>query len=88
MKPYRIKHVPSGLYYKPGADSNLSRTGKIYPTNNNGVRSSYNGVVHISMRKSSPLIKKLGMYEWKEETYRYNQVYCKIPQSDFTKEEL
>ena len=35
MKAYRIKHVPSGLYYRPAAGgyrkkSNLSTHGKIY----------------------------------------------------------
>lgn len=36
MKPYRIKHKPTGLYYKPLArGTNLSKQGKIYVTSNN-----------------------------------------------------
>lgn len=37
MKPYRIKHIQSGLYYKPSTSSknNLSENGKIYTTKRN-----------------------------------------------------
>lgn len=36
MKPHRIKHTPTGLYYKPsGNTSNLSKTGKVYLNNTN-----------------------------------------------------
>ncbi len=41
MKCYRIKHLPTGLYYRPSSEvknqfgcyvkTNLSKTGKIYP---------------------------------------------------------
>ena len=35
MKPYRIKHKASGLYYQPTVNgSNLSKTGKVYLTKN------------------------------------------------------
>lgn len=30
---YRVRHIPSGLYYKPGK-KNLSKAGKIYPNKN------------------------------------------------------
>lgn len=36
MKPYRIKHKPTGLYYKPSTrGTNLSKSGKIYNSPNN-----------------------------------------------------
>ena len=35
MRPYRIKHTPTGLYYTPTAKNNLSKKGKIYNTNSN-----------------------------------------------------
>ena len=36
MKPHRVKHIPTGLYYKPyGNTSNLSKTGKVYLNNTN-----------------------------------------------------
>ncbi len=34
IKLYRLKHKPTGLYYKPG-NINLSTKGKIYTSNNN-----------------------------------------------------
>lgn len=34
MKPHRVKHIPTGLYYKPyGNNGNLSPVGKVYLTN-------------------------------------------------------
>lgn len=47
MKPYRLKHKPSGFYYSPGK-RNLNTRGKIYQTRNNPInrclclRESYN----------------------------------------------
>ena len=36
MKPYRIKHKPTGLYYKPSTrGTNLSREGKVYISHGN-----------------------------------------------------
>lgn len=39
MKPYKLKHIPTGLYYKPvgGSISNLSKNGKIYQTKTNAL---------------------------------------------------
>lgn len=36
---YRLKHIPTGLYYKPigGSYSNLSKRGKIYQTSTNAL---------------------------------------------------
>lgn len=36
---YKLKHIPTGLYYKPsnGTSSNLSKRGKIYQTNINAL---------------------------------------------------
>lgn len=31
MKPYKVKHIPTGLYYQPSkGGNNLSPRGKIY----------------------------------------------------------
>lgn len=37
MKPYKLKHIPTGLYYQPNKHkgSNFSKRGKIYQTKNN-----------------------------------------------------
>ena len=35
MKIYKVKHIPTGLFYKPSkypSKSNLSKTGKVYHT--------------------------------------------------------
>ena len=38
MKPYRLKHVPTGLYFQPTNNwNNLSKKGKIYIGNSNGL---------------------------------------------------
>nr|DAG99789.1 MAG TPA: hypothetical protein [Crassvirales sp.] len=36
MRPYRIKHKPTGLYYKPSSKgTNLSKEGKVYISHGN-----------------------------------------------------
>lgn len=36
IKPYRIKHKPTGLYYKPSTrGTNLSKEGKVYISHGN-----------------------------------------------------
>lgn len=43
MKPYKLKHVPSGLYYQPHKHhgSNISKRGKIYQTGTHGLSSAF-----------------------------------------------
>lgn len=42
MKPYRLKHKPSGLYWKPVSSSgHLSKRGKIYQTKINPLNEKY-----------------------------------------------
>jgi hypothetical protein len=45
MTPYKMKHVPTGLYFQPHKHrgSHLSKRGKIYQTNTNGVESGNYG---------------------------------------------
>lgn len=45
MKPYRMKHIPTGYYYQPikYRGSNFSTTGKIYTNKNNGVYAATDG---------------------------------------------
>lgn len=54
MNPYRIKHIPTGLYYKPG-EVNLSKTGKVYQTANNILTYVCRGCVTVSIRKGSKI---------------------------------
>ena len=42
MKPYKLKHLPTGLYYQPHKHrgSNLSEKGKIYQSGTHGLSSA------------------------------------------------
>ncbi|MBR4591445.1 MAG: hypothetical protein IKO36_12445 [Bacteroidaceae bacterium] len=31
---YKVRHKPTGLFYSPGSNSNLSKNGKVYTTKN------------------------------------------------------
>lgn len=50
--PYRLKHIPTGLYYKPleGGSSNLSKRGKIY----------YNDYVYNQLMKEDNIWQGFG----------------------------
>lgn len=89
MKPYRIKHIPTGLYYKPSNGmSNLSTKGKVYMTNNCGLPNNGAGL-HCSVKKESSIIKRYGEQLSKNkigENYRY--IYYFLPLNELTKEEL
>lgn len=54
MKPYRVKHIPTGLYYKPG-EVNLSKRGKVYQTSNNILTYVCRGVVLVEVREGSKI---------------------------------
>ena len=43
MTPYRLKHVPTGLYFQPYKyrGSNMSTKGKIYQTKTHGLSSAF-----------------------------------------------
>ena len=42
MKPYKLRHIPSGLFYQPHKHrgSNVSERGKIYQTSTHGLSSA------------------------------------------------
>jgi len=44
MKPYRLKHKPTGLYFQPckHRGSHLSKNGKIYQTASHGLSAAIN----------------------------------------------
>lgn len=53
IKPYRILHKPTGLYYKPCSETgNLSKEGKVYISKNNALNQNSN--------KSYILIRLIG----------------------------
>lgn len=94
MKPYRIKHIPSGLYYRPSTDTNLTKRGKAYTTGGNILTYSHSEYIHISLRVESEAYKKNKEYFDPLELYPnayYKSSWRKlfrIPINDFTKEVL
>lgn len=91
MKPHRVKHIPTGLYYKPyGNNSNLSAVGKVYLNNsdpfnvNNGDDSIY-----IAIRRFHSILKKFPNefpeLKFNELGYKYSGL---IPKSKFEIEYL
>lgn len=87
MKPYRIKHVPTGLYYKPG-ENNLSKTGKVYQTGCN-VLTTYYGHIPVSVRNGSKIHEATkGKIQWKPARYKSWCCIAQLPKTDFIKEEI
>lgn len=86
MKPYRIKHIPTGLYYKPGK-TNLSKTGKVYMSGVNILNYTGADVVCITCREDSKIHKDTAkIIAW--EPYFRTQMIARIPKNQFEKEEL
>lgn len=72
MRPYKMKHIPTGLYFQPHKHrgSHLSKNGKIYQTKVNGISSQKSGnykFCWVSCQKDS-LIHKItkDIIDWKE----------------------
>lgn len=91
-RPYRIRHKASGLYYHPAINnSNLSKNGKVYMTNNSllTINNSYDYIV-ISVRKGTKVhnILEKEMPLKGVEAYYGKAVCYRIPKSEFEKEEL
>lgn len=63
MKPYRIKHKASGLYYQPITinGNNLSKTGKVYLTDDN-ILNGIGKFLLISLNVQGEIYKKYGKY--------------------------
>lgn len=82
-KPYRIKHVPTGLYYKPGS-INLTKTGKVYVSGGSilTMMSAYDYInCSVTNLKHKKLLEESGLEESSWSRY-------KIPKSQFIIEEL
>lgn len=88
MKPYRIKHIPTGLYYKPG-ETNLSKTGKAYQTANNILTYVCRGCVPVSILKGSKIHEATkDKIQWEPERFRPWVCNATLPITEFEKEEL
>ena len=92
VKPYRIKHKASCLYYQPARNhSNLSKNGKVYMTNNSPllINDGYD-YISISVRKGTKIhdiLEKEMPLKGVDEYFGYAVYYC-VPKSAFEKEEL
>lgn len=85
MKPYRIKHKLTGLYYQPTVNgNNLSKTGKVYLTNNSVLKGT-NTFIFISLNKQGKLYKEYGKYF---PTLKPDHLYMtgRVDKSEFEKE--
>lgn len=88
--PYRVKHVPTGLYYKPigGSMSNLSKTGKVYMTESSCLSGSTD-YVWIQVDEQSSIFKLVkDVIPLKQTRYNDSMWTCKVPKSEFEKEFL
>ena len=88
MKPYRIKHVSTGLYYKPG-EVNLTKNGKVYTTGVNAFSYFTCGYIPVSARANSKLhTSTKGVIQWGKTAYYPSKVSARIPIEQFVKEEI
>lgn len=92
MKPYRLKHIPTGLYFQPHKHrgSHLSKRGKIYQTNSNGLETGMHGhkFFTVACEKDSQIHKlTTSVLNW-EEGWSYNQLKANTQFSDWIKEEI
>ena len=84
MNSYRIKHKPTGLYYKPSTGNNLSKIGKIYTTANS-VLSQYkrDSFLIITVLKNSTLDKTVGRLSDNFTWNIYDKIFYKVPKEEF-----
>lgn len=90
MKPYRLKHKPSGFYYQPTTKggNNLGKNGKVYLTGVNGLSAERDPIL-ITVKESSIAYKKTkDTMNWEKCRWKYGCMMCYIPHSDFEKENI
>lgn len=88
MNPYRIKHIPTGLYYKPGK-LNLSKKGKVYMDGSSVLSSAGSDSIIVSIRKCSKIHEATkDRIQWELARFMYGYMIAKLPITEFEKEEL
>lgn len=94
MKPYRLKHVPTGMYYQPQKHrgSHLSSKGKVYQTASHGLSERFlkgeDYTFYVWAQENSQVHKKtMGVLNW-ESTNNYREVKALVKVSDWIKEEV
>jgi len=97
---YKIKHIPTGLYYQPHKHrgSNISKRGKVYQTSTHGLSSAFRSAERhpnvaqrqtfsIFVQKDSPIHKQLkDVFVW-EESYGW-QMKAETNVSDWVIEKI
>lgn len=87
MKPYRIKHKATGLYYQPLVNgNNLSKTGKVY-LNWMDVLNGTDNYIFISFNPSSKLYNDYKSF-FPDGSSVGRLFTCRVLKTEFEKEEL
>lgn len=98
MKPYKLKHIPSGMYYQPHkhGGSNLSEKGKVYQSGTHGLSEAFrrmernpdNDTFKVWVKRNSRVHLKLKDWTWIEGKYSKDQLYSVTKVMDWKREEL
>lgn len=102
MKPYKVKHVPTGLYYQPHKHrgSNVSKRGKIYETATHGLSSAFKyakqypdkeGYQKFTLRvaQDGTIHKQFkDTFVWTKCSWAYNEVMADTLLTDWILEEI
>ena len=94
MKIYKLKHVPTGMYYQPHKHrgSNLSKRGKIYQTATHGLSSAFKNEdkpFPVYVEKDSKVHKEtMGILIYSECKWSYNQLKADTNTSDWIIEHI
>ena len=100
MKPYKLKHIPTGLYYQPRKSSGnqLSKKGKIYQGATHGLSAEFRSatrhnildsyLVHLTCTENSPVVRQTKyILVWTKGNY-YNTVKTTTYLKDWVIEEI
>lgn len=90
IKPYKVKHIPTGLYFQPNKNgNNLSPRGKVYLTETNPCNRGMCDLIRLSIKEDSIVYDKTkDIIPWQKATWTYGVMYYHAPKSDFQIEEL
>jgi len=90
--PYRVKHIPSGLYYQPmrHRGSNLSKNGKLYHTEANASRVfKTSQKITIWVNEKSTVYKMTKeILDYKKSGWGHNQVFVQTEKDEWIIEEV
>ena len=91
MRPYRIKHIPTGLYFTPGwYRTNLSFKGKIYKSKLNVLDYYWYGLIPIVIFRNSKVAEvcKKVIPRLSDILSKYDSYKAVLPASEFELEYL